>query len=73
MLVDYRLSDLAARLDPSRLLRVHRSHIVNLQRVRATERRDANRDIVVLTTGERVPASRTGSTALRKWLSSEIE
>jgi DNA-binding LytR/AlgR family response regulator len=73
MLVDYRLADLAARLDPSCFLRVHRSHIVNLQRVRATERRDANRDIVVLTTGERVPASRTGSTALRKWLSSEIE
>jgi len=68
MLINYRLSELAARLDPTTFLRVHRSHIVNLQRVRATERRDANRDDVVLTTGDRVPASRTGSTALRRWL-----
>ena len=69
MLADYRLSQLASRLDPSRFLRVHRSHIVNLQRVQATERRDANRDIVVLSTGERIPASRSGSSALRRWLS----
>lgn len=68
MLVNYRLSELAARLDPKTFLRVHRSHIVNLHRVRATERRDANRDDVVLTTGERVPASRSGSSALRRWL-----
>ena len=73
MLVDYRLSELAARLDPTVFLRVHRSHIVNLRRVSATERRDANRDTVVLTTGERVPASKTGSASLRRWLSVGIK
>jgi DNA-binding LytR/AlgR family response regulator len=73
LLADYLLSDLANKLDPSRFLRVHRSHIVNLRRVRATERRDANRDTVVLSNGERIPASRSGSTALRRWLSAQDE
>jgi DNA-binding LytR/AlgR family response regulator len=73
MLADHRLSELAIRLDPNQFLRVHRSHIVNLHRVRATERRDANRDTVVLSSGERIPASRTGSAALRRWLSTKTD
>jgi two-component system LytT family response regulator len=69
MLSSLRLTELASRLDPARFVRVHRSHIVNLQRVKSLERRDAHRDVVIMTNGDRVPASRSGTLALRQRLS----
>jgi two-component system LytT family response regulator len=64
-LVHARLHDLHARLDPGRFLRVHRSHVVNLGLVRALEPRDGARLTIVMASGARVPASRSGATALR--------
>ncbi len=60
-----RLQDLHARLDPSRFIRVHRSHVVNLGFVAAIEPRDGSRLTLVLTGGARVPASRAGSAQIR--------
>jgi len=59
------LAELAARLDPGRFLRVHRSHVVNLDAVEAIREHDSRRLVVHLRDGQRVVASRTGSQALR--------
>ena len=64
-LVRLRLQDLEQKLDPSRFVRVHRSHLVNLNFVVACEPFDAWRLQVVLTSGHRVIASRAGTRLLR--------
>ena len=66
LLASYRLADLEANLDARRFIRVHRSHIVNLAHVAAVERLDANRDVVVMKSGDRIAASRKGTVALRR-------
>jgi hypothetical protein len=70
-LVLYRLSDAVAELDPGLGLQVHRSHWVARRAVRAVER-DGHRTWLVLTTGQRIPVSRTYRKALRRagWLES---
>jgi len=62
--VRLRLQDLEAKLDPRQFVRVHRSHIVNLAFVAACEPFDAWRLQVVLTTGHRIVASRSGTRLL---------
>jgi two-component system LytT family response regulator len=47
-------------------LRVHRSHIVNVDRIERIERHDERRLIVFLGDGSRIVASRTGSARLRE-------
>lgn len=65
-LMHMRLRDLAARLDPERFLRVHRSHVVSLDQVKAFETYDARRLIVELLDGTRIVASRSGSQRIRE-------
>lgn len=65
-LVTVPLGELLARLDASRWVRVHRSHAVNLDHVRALLPQDAGRWAVVMRSGERVIASRTGTRQLRE-------
>lgn len=64
-LLHARLHDLYARIDQTRFLRVHRSHIINVACIRALEPRDAGRLTVVLESGTRIAASRNGSAQLR--------
>jgi two-component system LytT family response regulator len=64
-LLHARLHDLYARIDQTRFLRVHRSHVVNIDYVAALEPRDGSRLTIVLASGARVPASRSGSTLMR--------
>ncbi len=56
---------LAARLSPESFVRIHRSHIVNLEAVEAFERHDDKRVRARLTNGTTVVASRAWSSALR--------
>jgi two-component system LytT family response regulator len=65
-LVHVALKDLEGRLDPRRFVRVHRSHIVNLRHVTAIEPHDATRVALVLRSGARIVASRSGSRLLRR-------
>ena len=59
------LSRLEARLDPKKFVRVHRTHIVNLDQVRAF-RRDARGNLEAeLLDGARVPVSRTKAQEIR--------
>jgi two-component system LytT family response regulator len=64
-LVNVRLSDLEGQLDESNFLRIHRSHLINLEYVMFIEPYDTARLQVVMKSGVRIVASRTGSKRLR--------
>ncbi len=64
--VALRLQDLEQRLDPERFVRIHRSHIVNVERVADLRPFDDHRLAVRLAGGETVVASRAGSLRLRE-------
>ena len=64
-LVSLRLSDLEARLRETNFMRVHRSHLINLEYVSSIEPYDAARVLVVMKGGARIVASRAGSKRLR--------
>ena len=59
------MNDFEARLAPDRFLRVHRSHIVNLDHVAAIAPFDGTRLQVVMKDGTKLTASRTRSRELR--------
>jgi len=65
-LVSIRLSDLEVRLQGANFLRIHRSHLINLDYVTAIEPYDKARVQVVMKSGARIVASRTGSKRLRE-------
>jgi len=65
-LVSVRLSDLERHLGGVRFLRIHRSHLVNLEYVASIHRCDAARFEVVMKSGVRIVASRAGSKRLRE-------
>lgn len=64
-LVHVSLGELASRLDPERFLRIHRSHIVNLDEVAAIQEHGDRRLVVILRDGQQRVASRSGSQELR--------
>jgi two-component system, LytTR family, response regulator len=64
-LVSVRLSDLEGQLAGASFLRIHRSHLINLEYVTSIESYDAARVQVVMKSGVRIVASRTGSKRLR--------
>lgn len=62
------LSSLAATLDPARFVRVHRSFVVNIERISRIERYAKNSHIAILADGSRVPLSRDGYAKLKERL-----
>jgi two-component system LytT family response regulator len=62
------ISSLEAALDPSRFLRIHRSYIVNLERVAKIEPFGKDSYVAVLSTGAQLPVSRAGHARLRAFL-----
>lgn len=64
-LVSLRLSDLEGQLRVANFLRIHRCHLINLEYVTSIEPYDAARVEVVMKSGVRIVASRTGSKRLR--------
>lgn len=67
-LVNVRLKDFEARLDPERFIRVHRSHIVNLDHVDEFVPCDGSRLEIRLRSGAKVVASRERSKRLRRFV-----
>jgi two-component system LytT family response regulator len=65
-LVHIKLRDLAGRLDSARFIRIHRSHIVNLDAVRSIVPVDPSRLEVRMDDGAAVIASRAGTKLLRQ-------
>jgi len=59
------ISSLETALDPSRFLRIHRSYIVNLEKVTKIEPYGKDNHVVVLSNGAQLPVSRSGYARLR--------
>lgn len=62
------ISSLEAALDPQRFVRIHRSYIVNLERVTKIEPYSKDNHVVVLAGGTQLPVSRSGYARLREFL-----
>jgi two-component system LytT family response regulator len=62
------IASLEAALDPTRFLRVHRSYIVNLERISKVEPYGKDSHVAVLHNGTKLPVSRAGYTRLRSYL-----
>jgi two-component system LytT family response regulator len=60
------LGDLSQQLDPERFVRVHRSHLVNLDHVAAIAPHDPTRLAVQMKDGSQIVASRAGTQLLRR-------
>jgi two-component system LytT family response regulator len=63
-----RLSTLDERLDPKCFVRVHRSFILNIDRLRSIELYAKDSRIAILEDGTKVPVSRSGYSRLRELL-----
>jgi two-component system LytT family response regulator len=62
------IAQLEASLDPSRFVRVHRSYIVNIERVERIEPYSKDSRVAVLATGVKLPVSRSGYARLQELL-----
>ncbi len=62
------IASLEAALDPARFLRIHRSYIVNLERVARVEPYAKDSHVAILTNGAQLPVSRAGYARLREIL-----
>jgi two-component system, LytTR family, response regulator len=62
------ISGLEMALDPALFVRIHRSYVVNLERVSRIEPYGKDSKIAILTNGVKLPVSRTGYTRLKKLL-----
>jgi two-component system, LytTR family, response regulator len=62
------ISSLESMLDPARFIRIHRSHIVNLDRVAKIEAYTKDSKLAVLRDGTQLPVSRAGYARLKALL-----
>ncbi len=62
------ISNLESSLDPSRFVRIHRSYIVNLERVSKIEPYSKDSRVAVLADGTKLPVSRAGYARLKELL-----
>jgi two-component system LytT family response regulator len=58
------LAQVEATLDPARFVRIHRSYLLNLDRLARVELDERESRVAVLTDGRRLPVSRSGYTRL---------
>jgi two-component system, LytTR family, response regulator len=62
------ISGLEMALDPALFVRIHRSYLVNLERVARIEPYGKDSKVAILTNGAKLPVSRTGFTRLKQLL-----
>lgn len=58
------LAEVEASLDPARFVRVHRSYVINLDRLTRVDLDDRENRVALLSTGDRIPVSRSGHARL---------
>jgi two-component system LytT family response regulator len=66
------ISSIEATLDPKQFLRIHRSYIVNLERVAKVEPYGKDSRVAVLQDGTKLPVSRAGYARLREVLDGNV-
>ncbi len=62
------ISSIEAQLDPKKFIRIHRSYIVNLERIARIEPYTKDSRVAVLLDGSQLPVSRSGHAKLRSLL-----
>jgi two-component system LytT family response regulator len=62
------LAELEAALDPARFVRIHRSYLLNLEKLARIESEGGETRVAVLRDGTRLPVSRSGYARLRAFL-----
>jgi two-component system LytT family response regulator len=62
------LGDLAAGLDPARFVRIHRSYVVNVERIAKLELYAKDSRVAILKDGTQLPVSRSGYARLREMM-----
>ena len=62
------ISSMEGALDPAKFLRIHRSYIINLERLKKVEPYGKDTHLAILADGARLPVSRSGYTRLREIL-----
>lgn len=62
------IGELAEELDPARFVRIHRSYLLNIERVEKIELYAKDSRVAILRNGGRLPVSRTGYARLRELL-----
>jgi len=68
LLKEQALGDLEQQLDPRRFVRIHRSYLLNLDRLDRLELAAKDTRVAVLRDGRQLPVSRAGYTRLRELL-----
>ena len=66
------ISSIEAQLDPQRFVRIHRSYVVNLERIARIEPYTKDSREAVLTDGTQLPVSRSGHTKLKELLGENV-
>jgi two-component system LytT family response regulator len=62
------LADLADSLDPEGFVRIHRSHVVNVDRIVRIELMARDQRVAILADGRQLPVSRSGHDRLKEVL-----
>ena len=62
------MNELEDLLNPSRFIRIHRSYILNIERLARLELYAKDSRVAILTDGSRLPVSRAGYTRLKPLL-----
>jgi two-component system LytT family response regulator len=62
------LADLSAGLDPDRFVRIHRSYVLNVERIGKLELYAKDSRVAILADGRQLPVSRAGYTRLKELL-----
>ncbi len=68
LLKEQTLGDLEGQLDPRRFVRVHRSYILNIERLSRVELYAKDSRVAILTDGRKIPISRAGYQRLQELL-----
>lgn len=66
------ISGIEEQLDPTRFIRIHRSYIVNVERIIRVEPYSRDSRVVVLRDGTQIPVSRSGVARLKAVLNEEL-
>ena len=66
------ITDIENQLDPQRFARIHRSYIVNLERILRIEPYTKDSRVAVLQDGTKIPVSRSGLARLKTALGEEV-